>query len=88
MKSSSRTKLVVTQRGQITLPADVRRRLGIKEGDVVTLEERTGAVVLRPAAVLEVEIFSDEDVARWQDEDRLDNATRARILKKLRKRPG
>lgn len=70
------------------MPADVRRRMGIKEGDVVTLEERAGAIVVRPAAVLEVDVYSDEELARWDDEDRLDAATRSRILKKLRKKPG
>jgi antitoxin PrlF len=78
-----KTTLVVSQRGQITLPADVRKRLGIKEGGVVTLEEGAGEVILRPAAVLEIQMYSDEDVERWDREDQLSQADRRRIKKKL-----
>ena len=80
-----RTQLVVSQRGQITLPARARKRIGIKEGGVVTLEERPGALVIRPAEVIEVEIFSDADIARWDQEDRLDAMERDRIRKKLKR---
>jgi antitoxin PrlF len=83
--SRPRSKLIVSQRGQITLPARARRRIGIKEGGVVTLEERPGELVIRPAAVIEVEIFSDADIARWDEEDRLGDAERGRIRKKLTK---
>ena len=34
------TTLVVSNRGQVTLPAAMRKRLGIKGGDVVILEDR------------------------------------------------
>ena len=71
------------------MPADVRRRLGIRAGGLVILEERAGAIVLRPLAMLEVDVYSGKELARWKSEDRLDAATRSRILKKLgRKRPG
>ena len=73
----------MSPRGQITLPADLRRRLGIKEGGVVTLEERHGELVLRPAAVVELTMYSDDDVARWDAEDKLSDAARGRIKKKL-----
>jgi len=68
------------------LPADTRRRLGIKAGDVVTMEERAGTIVLRPAAVVEVDVYTDAELSRWNKEDALDEAERSRILKKLRKR--
>lgn len=73
----------MSARGQITLPADLRHRLGIKEGGVVTLEERQGELVLRPAAVVERTMYSDEDIRRWDAEDELSDAERGRIKKKL-----
>ena len=85
MNSTSRTKLIVTQRGQVTLPAGVRKRLGIKEGDVLTLEERSGEMVIRPTAVLDLDVYSGDEIARWDGEDKLDDASRSRILKKARK---
>ena len=81
--TDSKSTVVVSARGQITLPADLRNRLGIKDGGVVTLEERNGEIVLRPAAVVELTIYSDEDVARWDAEDELSEADRRRVKKKL-----
>jgi len=81
-----RQNLLVSRRGQITLPASVRKRLGIQSGGIVTLEERDNVVVLRPAAVFEIETYSDEDIARWDKEDRLEPAERNAFSKRLRKR--
>jgi antitoxin PrlF len=81
-----RQTLLVSNRGQITLPASIRKRLGIQSGGVLTLEEKDNVVVLRPAAVVEMETYSDEEVARWDKEDRLEPAERNALLKRLRKR--
>ena len=81
-----RQNLLVSSRGQITLPASVRKRLGIQSGGIVTLEERDNVVVLRPAAVVEIETYSDEEMAQWDKEDSLEPAGRKALLKHLRKR--
>ena len=81
--ADSKSTIIVSPRGQITLPAELRHRLGIKEGGVVTVEERQGELVLRPATVVELTIYSDEDIRRWDAEDELSDAERARIKKKL-----
>ena len=75
--------LVVSSRGQITLPAALRKRLGIKGGDVVILEDRGNEVVLRPGIVLEVQPYSDKQIAQWDAEDELSDRERARILNAL-----
>jgi AbrB family looped-hinge helix DNA binding protein len=75
--------LVVSGRGQITLPAALRKRLGIKSGDVVILEERDNEVVLKPAIVLEVQHYSDEQIAQWDAEDKLSEKERAQTLDTL-----
>jgi len=81
-----RRNLLVSSRGQITLPSSVRKRLGIQSGGIVTLEERDNVVVLRPAAVVEIETYSDDDIAQWDKEDLLEPAERNALLKSLRKR--
>ena len=81
-----RQNLLVSSRGQITLPASVRKRLGIQSGGIVTLEEKDNVVVLRPAAVVEIETYSDEEITRWDEEDRLEPGERKALLKRLRRR--
>ena len=75
--------LVVSSRGQITLPAALRKRLGIKSGDVVILEDRGNEVVLKPGIVLEIQHYSDEQIAQWDAKDKLSDQERAEILDTL-----
>ncbi|GMQ84161.1 MAG: hypothetical protein BMS9Abin06_0925 [Gammaproteobacteria bacterium] len=75
--------LVVSSRGQITLPAALRKRLGIKSGDVVILEDRGNEIVLKPGIVLEIQHYSDEQIAQWNAEDKLTDQERTRILDTL-----
>lgn len=47
------TKLIrVQEKGQVTLPADVRRRLGLKKGDVVAVTETEDGVPISPQKVV------------------------------------
>jgi antitoxin PrlF len=82
-----RASLTISSRGQITLPADIRKRMGILAGGVVILEEREDEIALRPAAVLEIETYSDVDITRWDAEDHLEKAERLNILKKFKGKP-
>ncbi len=75
--------LVVSGRGQITLPAALRKRFGIRPGDVVIMEDRNGEIVLKPAAVLEIEVYTDEQISHWDEEDRLDPKERKGVLQRL-----
>ncbi len=40
----------VTSKGQITIPADVRRRLGLESGDRVEFVEVDGGFAIKPAS--------------------------------------
>jgi AbrB family looped-hinge helix DNA binding protein len=75
--------LVVSSRGQVTLPAALRKRLGISPGDVLIVEDRNGELVFKPAAVFEIERFTDEQIAEWDREDALGVDERARIEARL-----
>ncbi|MDE0039150.1 MAG: AbrB/MazE/SpoVT family DNA-binding domain-containing protein [Gammaproteobacteria bacterium] len=74
------TTLVVSNRGQVTLPAAMRKRLGIKGGDVVILEDRGSEIVLKPGVVIELDIYDDEQIAQWDADDRLEDDERKRIV--------
>jgi len=75
--------LIVSSRGQLTLPANLRKRFGIKDGGAIILEERGNELVLKPAVVLEVEMYTDAQVAAWDEVDRLDDAERERVVQRL-----
>lgn len=46
-------KLVrVQEKGQVTLPAEVRKRLGLKKGDLVAVVETEEGVLITPQEVL------------------------------------
>ena len=77
------TTLVVSGRGQITLPAAIRKRLGIKSGDVVIIEDRGGEIVLKPGVVLEIQSYDDDQIAQWDADDRLDDDERRCMLKAI-----
>ena len=75
--------LIVSSRGQITLPAALRKRLGIKEGDVVIIEERGNEVLLKPGAVFEIGVYSEGEIADWDKADELSEKERGEIVKRL-----
>ncbi len=46
-------KLVrVQEKGQVTLPADVRRKLGLKKGDLVSVAETEDGILITPQEVM------------------------------------
>ena len=75
--------LIVSSRGQVTLPAALRKRLGIAPGDVLIVEDRDGELVFKPVAVLEVERYTDEQIAEWDRNDALSHEERVRINARL-----
>ena len=81
-----RQTLIVSTRGQITLPADIRKQFGIKSGEPVIIEDRNGELVLKPATVLAVEMYSPKQVAEWDQQDQLSDAQRKAVLNRLAKR--
>ena len=42
----------VQQKGQITLPAEARRRLGIKQGDLVSVTETADGILITPSELI------------------------------------
>ena len=70
----------IGKKGQISIPKAVLDKLGI-EPETVMLVESTddGSIVLRPAGVYPVEIYSDARVSEFLDEDRLTDREVARL---------
>jgi AbrB family looped-hinge helix DNA binding protein len=54
------TPITVTRRGVITLPARLRRALGLRAEDQLIAELTADGLLLRPAVTLPVEIYTAE----------------------------
>ena len=55
-----KTTLTITGRGVITLPAKLRRALGLSADDLLIAETTSEGLLLRPAVTLPIELYSDD----------------------------
>lgn len=62
-----RSLVTVTNRGVVTLPAGLRRALGIKADDTLIAETTSEGLLLRPAVTLPVEMYSDRRVREFDE---------------------
>ncbi len=76
------TTLIVSPRGQITLPKLVRARLRLAPGSVLLLREEAGRIVLDPAAVTPVSLYTDEEIERLVGADRVSSRERAALRRR------
>lgn len=75
------------RRGQITIPRDVMIRLGLAENTPMLLEVRDdGAIVLRQAAVVPIEHYTDARIAEFEREGELTEQERNQARKLIRKK--
>ena len=81
-----KTNIVMSSRGQITLPSEIRKKYGMDEGSVLVAEDRNGEIVLKPAAVYEVDYYTDEQINELASADSYKNKKeREEVRTKLKK---
>ena len=75
------------KKGQVSIPKGILKRLGL-EGDVTLLVDTTpeGAIVMRPAAVYPIEIYSDKRIHEFDTADRMDAKTAVRLARILQRK--
>jgi AbrB family looped-hinge helix DNA binding protein len=75
------TAITITRRGVITLPARLRRALGLRAEDQLIAEVTPEGLLLRPAITLPVEVYSSERVREFDEaEQELAEALKARSV--------
>ena len=84
--------ITITRRGVITLPARLRKALGLREDDQLIAEVTPDGLLLRPAVTLPVEIYtrareSEFDQGEAELATVLEARTRPRRAAASRKRP-
>jgi AbrB family looped-hinge helix DNA binding protein len=62
-----KTALTITSRGVVTLPARLRREMGLKADDQLIAETTPDGLLLRPAVTLPVEMYSASRVREFDE---------------------
>lgn len=55
----------LSSRGGITLPATMRRAMGLRPGDLMRIRMEDGKIVLEPVVVVPVEMYSEERISEF-----------------------
>jgi AbrB family looped-hinge helix DNA binding protein len=55
MEVPSLFRVTVKDRGQVTIPAKIRKNLMLRSGDLLEIEIRGGCIILKPLQVVERE---------------------------------
>jgi AbrB family looped-hinge helix DNA binding protein len=70
--------LTINRRGVITLPAKLRKALGLKPDDQLIAETTPEGLLLRPAVTLPVELYTSERIREFDEaEAELDSVLEA-----------
>lgn len=70
--------------GQIAIPRAVMKRLALKGDETLLLDvTEDGAIRLRPAAVLPIELYSEARVREFEAATEVDDATRAAVARRV-----
>ena len=76
---------VVGERGQITIPKDIRKRLGIRPKSPVVMEITPQGLLIHPTVTVKINSFSDEFIGEITAKDMLKPREREKILGKWKK---
>ena len=66
------------------IPAKLRRRFGIDEGSEVIAEERPEGILIRPAVMVPIELYTDQRKAEFLMSNAADAADYARAVEEVR----
>ncbi len=65
MQTKRNETFKVGKKGSFVLPSKLRKEYGFEEGTLVIAEPRKEGVMLRPAVVTPIEMYTDERVAEF-----------------------
>jgi len=72
--------IAVLQGGVLSLPASFKRQLKTKTGRAFLVEEHGNNLLLKP---FEIELYSNEQIARWKKEGHLTREKTTSLRKKI-----
>jgi antitoxin PrlF len=76
-----KTTLTITSRGVVTLPAKLRKALGLNADDQLIAETTSEGLLLRPAVTLPIEIYGEKRVREFDEAE----AELSKVLRRKKK---
>ena len=73
------TTIQINARGTLTLPKELRKRLGLEKGGVIIAEVSDDGIILKPAVSFPIEMYADSRIKEFEKEDE-------RLMAHLKKR--
>jgi AbrB family looped-hinge helix DNA binding protein len=73
--------LTITSRGVVTLPAKLRKALGLNADDQLIAETTSEGLLLRPAVTLPIEIYSEKRIREFDEAE----AELGKVLRRKKK---
>ncbi|MHA1291412.1 MAG: AbrB/MazE/SpoVT family DNA-binding domain-containing protein [Promethearchaeota archaeon] len=74
----------ISKKGQITIPKDVREKLGLKVGDKVIFESIAQGILIRKKEDLDINKILNEITGIWKDHPLFKNKSTKEIIEMLR----
>jgi AbrB family looped-hinge helix DNA binding protein len=63
------SKVIINERGSLTIPAKMRKNFGIKANDELIIEDTEQGLLLRPAFSVPVEIYSEDRIKEFASDE-------------------
>lgn len=75
------------KKGQVSIPRAVLRKLGLEHSAALLVDVTAdGSIVLRPAGVYPIEIYSDKRLQEFAEADRLTPGEAAKLARRTRRK--
>ncbi|NBB80621.1 MAG: AbrB/MazE/SpoVT family DNA-binding domain-containing protein [Verrucomicrobia bacterium] len=74
-------KIIIGQRGVLTLPAKLRKRYSLEQNDELMVEETAEGLLLRPCVSMPIEFYTEERIAEFTKDDEAIGAALAKAGK-------
>ncbi|MBX6423447.1 AbrB/MazE/SpoVT family DNA-binding domain-containing protein [Thermosulfurimonas sp. F29] len=81
----NRQEIRIGKRGVVVIPAELRKRYKLEEGDLLLVEAREDGILLRKAVTLPVEVYSPERKAEFLLSTALDPEDYQKAREEVRK---
>jgi AbrB family looped-hinge helix DNA binding protein len=62
-------EITLSERGSLTIPAELRKAMGLKGNDRLIVETTDAGLLLRPAVLVPIEMYTDERIGEFKSDE-------------------